>query len=148
MSSDMSSEWSGDRTSAPQPWVGKSLKRSAPDDFALEHAKRRHNIPVPVPVPVPSLQKGSDGRGITHPDRLRSRFSPPASTNAVRRFSFNDSFRQKEFSPLTRSGTGLASSVVDTPSRSDDCMFTNALHTSQLLQLILRSSSQHPWPSI
>ena len=149
----MSSEWSGDRNPAPAPSSRAGQKRTAPDEFAnAEQAKRRQNIPTS------SFQKGSDGdRSTAHPDRLRTRFveserpalaSHPASANAVRRFSFNDGSRHKDFSPLTRSGTGLPSPDVETALHSDGSMFTNASHTSVLLQLMLKCDSQHTWPSV
>ena len=110
MMRDMSSE------SRPS-WAGK--KRVAPEEFGhVEQTKRRQNS-YNSNNTTSTFQKGSDSdRGI-----VSASFS---SANRDRRLSFNDGSRHKDLSPLTRSGTGLASSAVEPVLHSDDSMFPNA----------------------
>ena len=118
----MSNDRSSDRT-APQPsWAGK--KRTAPDEFAdadAEHAKRRQYKNIPT----------GDG-SIIHPNRTRfvesesPALANPPVANAVRRLSFNDGSRQKNFSPVTRSGTDWTAPAAETTLHSGDSMFPNS----------------------
>ncbi|KAL8790848.1 MAG: hypothetical protein Q9195_006173 [Heterodermia aff. obscurata] len=110
----MPSECSADRPSAPASGTsGAGKKRSTPTDFTTpEPAKRRQNIP-----------KDNENQNTTDPHHLHSHLiepdspafaNPPVSANPLRRFSLNDGSRQNVFSPLTRSGTGLVSPIIET----------------------------------
>ena len=117
---DMSSSRSNDRAPAPDQLAG--TKRPAADyaasasTSASEHVKRPHRRPI-----SPSSRKGSDGdRALFHgPAEPTS----PALSNpqdASRRPSLNDRSRQTDYSPLSRSATGLTSPSLENHPRSDD----------------------------
>ena len=131
----MSSSWNNDRPAAPDQLAGR--KRPANDDFSSsEHIKRSHHHPS-----SPASRRGSDGdRAFIHPDRVRSQFTEPISPAVAspRDFSQRGSVdrQQIDFTPLSRSATGLPSPASETHPRPDDCMsYLSSINSSYSHQL-------------